>query len=30
MDWNPVAMTMRGGDTRTDQIARQCLDALGM
>ena len=30
MDWNPVATTTRGGDIRTDQIGRQCLDALGM
>ena len=30
MDWNPVAMTTRGGDKRTDWIGRQCLDALGM
>ena len=30
MDWNPVAMTARGGDKRTDQIGRQSLDVLGM
>ena len=30
MDWNPIAMTARGGDIRTDYIGRQCPDALGM
>ena len=30
MDWNPVAMTTRGGDKRTDKIGRQYPHALGM
>ena len=28
--WLWVPMTRRGGDIRTDQIGRQCVDALGM